>query len=74
MDNDESDSRLLEAYIHAEDPRYPTLIIRGQGFIYGLDIDPQTGDIDPQRRCICSARSDRDCICSLESKRGGWKS
>ncbi len=27
--------------------------------------DPVTGDIDPKRRCICAARSDYECACTL---------
>jgi len=63
---DESDSPIpLTAHIHAEDPRYPTLVIQGPHILYGLKIDPKTGDIDPRRLCICHARSDSECICTL---------
>lgn len=55
----------MEAYIHAEDPRYPMLVIRYNRGIYGLEINPVTGDIDPLRRCICSARCDCECCCTL---------
>lgn len=67
-----NDDRPITAHIVAEDPRYPFLCINGP-FIYGLRIDPETGDIDPRRLCICHARSDSECICDLGG-RGGWKS
>lgn len=56
--------RSITAHIVAEDPRYPLLCINGP-FIYGCRIDPKTGDIDPRRLCICHARYDGECICTL---------
>ena len=54
----------LTAHIVAEDPRHPLLCINGP-FIYGMHIDPKTGTVDPTRLCICHARSDSECICTL---------
>lgn len=58
----------ITAHIIAEDPRYPLLCINGK-FTYGLSINPKTGDIDPERLCICEARSHSECICDLEPGR-----
>ena len=54
----------IRAHIVAEDPRYPMLCINGK-FNYGLRINPATGDIAPDRLCICGAGSDGGCICDL---------
>lgn len=62
---DDDDQPLeLTAHIVAEDPRYPMICVNGP-FIFGLRIDPKTGDVDPKRRCICFARYDSECICTL---------
>lgn len=55
----------ITAHIVAEDPRYPILCINGK-FTYGMRIDPETGDVDPTRLCICAAHSDNECICNLK--------
>lgn len=62
--SDEPEGCGITAHIIAEDPRYPVLCINGR-FTYGLHINPETGDIDHRRSCICHARSERDCICTL---------
>lgn len=50
--------------IHAEDPRYPTLIIEGDFGIRGFNINPNTGDL--QKTCICAAHSASECICGYD--------
>ncbi len=64
MENQKDETPEITAHIIAEDPRYPILCINGK-FIYGLDINPETGEIGRERLCICAARDDNECICTL---------
>lgn len=52
------------AHMVVEDPRYPLLCFNGK-FIYGLRMNPKTGELDRERQCICAAHGDYDCICTL---------
>lgn len=54
----------LSCHIHYNDPRYPMIVVQGR-FNYGMSINPQTGDVDPTRLCICGAWADDTCICDL---------
>lgn len=54
----------FRAHVVCEDPRYPYLCINGK-FNYGLSIDPETGELDHHRFCICAARKEDECICDL---------
>ena len=53
----------INLYLSYEDPRYPTLVIKGVGSVgvvgYSLNID--TGDL--QRVCLCDARCPSECAC-----------
>ena len=64
MTDDNNEEQEITAHIVAEDRRYPLLCINGK-FIYGMRIDPVTGDVNPERLCICAAHCDDDCICTL---------
>jgi hypothetical protein len=66
-DGSEEDSERedFRAHIIAEDPRYPLLCINGK-FTYGMRMNPDTGNIDPTKLCICAARGDEYCICNLK--------
>jgi len=66
-ENTREESQPIRVHIVAEDPRFPLICINGR-FTYGMQIDPETGDVDPTRRCICSAHSDSECICDLNSR------
>ena len=48
-----------------EDPRYPTLVVQGQGYSIGYSLDVETGGLE--RVCICHAHSATECVC------GAWK-
>lgn len=50
----------VSAYIHFEDPRYKTLILRGSFGTVGYSI---LSDGSLKRVCICHAYSDNECIC-----------
>lgn len=55
----------FRAHIICEDPRYPLLCINGK-FNYGLEFNPETGDVGKKRLCICFAKYDDECICDLD--------
>lgn len=54
----------VTSYITGEDERYPMLVLQGEGWSRGYDIDLTTGDL--RRICICHAYSSGECIC------GAW--
>lgn len=54
----------FRAHFVVEDPRYPLLCINGK-FTYGLWMDSATGQLGPERVCICGAHSDNECTCDL---------
>ena len=56
----------LECYFVAEDPRYPTLVIRDNGETFGFSYNRETGELT--RCCICAAYSDNECVCGYVSE------
>ena len=54
----------LNIHIIFPDPRYPLLCVNGV-LNFGVDINPETGEISKERGCICGSRSDESCICDL---------
>jgi hypothetical protein len=54
----------MEIFLSYEDPRYPTLVIQGDNYGVGYNLDPQTGEL--RRICICAAHSSSECVC------GAW--
>lgn len=60
----------LEARIHAEDPRYPTLILDSSEFgTAGYELNRHTGEL--RRVCICHAYGENECVCGAWSIRDG---
>jgi len=60
-DMDESDN--FRAFIHAEDMRYPSLVVNGE-YNFAMSFDPETM-IFSEPSCICLARSEFECACNL---------
>lgn len=54
----------IRIHIHVGDPRYPMVCVNGE-YNFGLRMDPDTLEVNPDRICICHARSDDTCICDL---------
>ena len=54
----------IEAYIVAEDKRYPILVTRNSSFLRGYNIDKSTGKLTPI--CICHAKYRGECCCDYE--------
>ncbi len=63
-DQDELD---LTIHLHAEDKRYPMLIVQGD-LNFGVDFDPDTLMLGDFRDCICHAKVDDTCICDTTIK------
>lgn len=59
----DQDEMSLTIHVVCEDPRYPLLCVNGD-LNFGVSIDPETGEPEGGRGCICAARGD-DCICDL---------
>lgn len=55
----------LECYFVAEDPRYPTLVITGDGEAIGFSYNRETKELE--RVCICAAHSESECLCGVWS-------
>lgn len=47
--------------IYLTDKKYPTLVIEGDHWIKGWDINKDTGELIPT--CICAARYEGECAC-----------
>lgn len=62
--DDDDPEYVVRSRIMYEDPRYPTLIIKGKNWIKGFALDKDTGNI--RRICICYAHSSSECLC------GAW--
>lgn len=53
----------VSAQVLCEDPRYPKLILDGDGWTRGYWIDTDTGELD--RFCVCHAHSSSECTCGV---------
>lgn len=51
----------LECYFVAEDPRYPTLVIRDSAETFGFSYNRETKELE--RVCICAAHYSSECAC-----------
>lgn len=56
----------IEAYIVAEDDRYPILVTRSANFLRGYNINRATGKLKPT--CVCYAKYKGECCCDYEWK------
>lgn len=56
----------VEARIHFEDPRYPTLVLDGDEFgTIGYELRRDTGEL--RRVCICHAHCEHECVCGYDA-------
>jgi hypothetical protein len=62
---DEIEVRGIRIWI--TDERYPVLVLEGDCWIRGYDIDKNTGELTQQ--CICHARYSGECACDYNWKR-----
>ena len=60
-DMDEAED--FRVFIHAEDMRYPSLVVNGD-YNFAMIFDPET-IIFSRPSCICWARSEFECACNL---------
>jgi len=54
----------IEVYIAAEDPRYPTLVMRCDEWTKGYSVNKNTGELTPV--CLCHARYSGECACDYD--------
>jgi len=52
--------------VYISDERYPTLVMEGDGWLRGYDINKETGELTPC--CICAARYSGECCCDYDWK------
>lgn len=54
----------VQAEIIGEDERYPMLVVYGETWTRGYDINLSTGEL--RRICVCHAHYSSECVC------GAW--